>query len=181
MQLVAATLTGILQIALYRFATDGTVPGFDNDKLRDMFRHRGSRAAVPGLRRLQRRRLRRTVRARLAELVGETQAARHDARPLTDDRREQQRKQQQARPRPPRCAAIGVTVPGAMPSCDVNAFHATWFAISPSGTPITIATAVSTALCHRRVDTRLRVVAPERAQDREVARPGGASCSPARA
>jgi hypothetical protein len=42
-QLVAATLTGILQIALYRFATDGTVPGFDNDKLREMFRPRGAR------------------------------------------------------------------------------------------------------------------------------------------
>ena len=42
-QLVAATLTGILQIALYRFATDGTAPGFDNDKLREAFRPRGSR------------------------------------------------------------------------------------------------------------------------------------------
>jgi len=41
-QLVAATLTGILQTALYRFATDGTAPGFDNDKLRDVFRRRGS-------------------------------------------------------------------------------------------------------------------------------------------
>ena len=41
-QLVAATLTGILQIALYRFANDGAVPGFDNDKLRDMFRPRGA-------------------------------------------------------------------------------------------------------------------------------------------
>ena len=40
-QLVAATLTGILQIALYRFANDGTVPGFHDDQLRDMFRPRG--------------------------------------------------------------------------------------------------------------------------------------------
>jgi hypothetical protein len=50
-QLVAATLTGILQIALYRFANDGTVPGFDNDKLRDMFRPRraqGGRGGFPG-------------------------------------------------------------------------------------------------------------------------------------
>ena len=39
-QLVAATLTGIFQIALYRFANDGTVPGFDNDKLREVFRPR---------------------------------------------------------------------------------------------------------------------------------------------
>jgi hypothetical protein len=49
-QLVAATLTGILQIALYRFANDGTVPGFDNDKLREMFRPRGS-GGMGGLRR----------------------------------------------------------------------------------------------------------------------------------
>jgi uncharacterized membrane protein YgcG len=41
-QLVAVTLTGILQIALYRFANDGTVPGFDNDKLREAFRPRRS-------------------------------------------------------------------------------------------------------------------------------------------
>jgi hypothetical protein len=47
-QLVAATLTGILQIALYRFANDGTVPGFDNDKLREMFRPRGSRGGLGG-------------------------------------------------------------------------------------------------------------------------------------
>ena len=39
-QLVAAALTGILQMALYRFATDGSVPGFDTDKLRDAFRPR---------------------------------------------------------------------------------------------------------------------------------------------
>jgi uncharacterized membrane protein YgcG len=48
-QLVAATLTGILQIALYRFANDGAVPGFDNDKLKDMFRPRGSRGGMGGL------------------------------------------------------------------------------------------------------------------------------------
>jgi hypothetical protein len=50
-QLVAATLTGILQIALYRFANDGSVPGFDNDKLREMFRPRGrqgGRGGFPG-------------------------------------------------------------------------------------------------------------------------------------
>ena len=47
-QLVAATLTGILQTALYRFATDGTAPGFDNDKLRDVFRPRGSRGGFGG-------------------------------------------------------------------------------------------------------------------------------------
>ena len=44
-QLVAATLTGIFQIALYRFANDGTVPGFDNDKLREAFRPRRGRSA----------------------------------------------------------------------------------------------------------------------------------------
>ena len=49
MQLVAATLTGILQIALYRFANDGTVPGFDNDKLRDMFRPRRAGGGMGGL------------------------------------------------------------------------------------------------------------------------------------
>jgi hypothetical protein len=47
-QLVAATLTGILQTALYRYATDGTAPGFDNDKLRDTFRPRGSRGGFGG-------------------------------------------------------------------------------------------------------------------------------------
>ena len=47
-QLVATTLTGILQIALYRFANDGTVPGFDNDKLREMFRPRTSRGGFGG-------------------------------------------------------------------------------------------------------------------------------------
>ena len=47
-QLIAATLTGILQTALYRFATDGTAPGFDNDKLRDVFRSRGSRGSRGG-------------------------------------------------------------------------------------------------------------------------------------
>jgi len=41
-QIVAAALTGILQMALYRFAVDGTVPGFDIDKLRDAFRPRRS-------------------------------------------------------------------------------------------------------------------------------------------
>jgi hypothetical protein len=41
-QIIAAALTGILQMALYRFAIDGTVPGFDIDKLRDAFRPRRS-------------------------------------------------------------------------------------------------------------------------------------------
>ena len=41
-QIVAAALTGILQMALYRFAVDGTVPGFDLDKLRGAFRPRRS-------------------------------------------------------------------------------------------------------------------------------------------
>ncbi|MDQ1511407.1 MAG: hypothetical protein QOG50_3251 [Actinomycetota bacterium] len=41
-QIVAAALTGILQMALYRFAVDGTVPGFDLDQLRGAFRPRHS-------------------------------------------------------------------------------------------------------------------------------------------
>jgi hypothetical protein len=47
-QLVATTLTGILQTALYRFATDGTAPGFDDDKLRGTFRTRDSRGGFGG-------------------------------------------------------------------------------------------------------------------------------------
>jgi hypothetical protein len=39
-QLVAATLTGILQTALYRFATAGAAPGFEDDQLRGAFRPR---------------------------------------------------------------------------------------------------------------------------------------------
>lgn len=39
-QLLAATLTGIFQTALYRFATAGTAPGFDNDALRSAFQPR---------------------------------------------------------------------------------------------------------------------------------------------
>ena len=39
-QLIAATLTGILQTALYRFATAGTAPGFDDEQLRSAFRPR---------------------------------------------------------------------------------------------------------------------------------------------
>jgi hypothetical protein len=38
--LITATLTGILQVALYRFATSGSVPGFSDDVLRDSFRPR---------------------------------------------------------------------------------------------------------------------------------------------
>jgi hypothetical protein len=41
-QIVAAALTGILQMALYRYAVDGTVPGFQIDNLRDAFRPRRS-------------------------------------------------------------------------------------------------------------------------------------------
>jgi Family of unknown function (DUF6159) len=40
---VTTTLTGILQIALYRYAVDGEVPGFGDGQLRDAFRDRGSR------------------------------------------------------------------------------------------------------------------------------------------
>jgi uncharacterized membrane protein len=50
-QLVVSTLTGIFQIALYRFANDGTAPGFDNDVLRGAFRTRrapGGRSAFGG-------------------------------------------------------------------------------------------------------------------------------------
>ena len=68
-------LTGIFQIALYRFANDGTVPGFDNDKLREAFRPRSFGAArrLRWLRRLrrverfQRRWLRRPARVRARE------------------------------------------------------------------------------------------------------------------
>jgi hypothetical protein len=41
--LVSATLTGILQTALYRFATGEAVPGFDGTLLRGAFRQRGNR------------------------------------------------------------------------------------------------------------------------------------------
>jgi hypothetical protein len=41
--LVAATLTGILQVALYRFATGSQAPGFDQTQLRDTFRTRKRR------------------------------------------------------------------------------------------------------------------------------------------
>jgi hypothetical protein len=44
-QLIAAALTGILQMALYRFANDGTVPGFDTDQLRGAFRPRRSQGS----------------------------------------------------------------------------------------------------------------------------------------
>ncbi len=36
--LVASTLTGILSMALYRYATDGQVPGFDTQQLQGAFR-----------------------------------------------------------------------------------------------------------------------------------------------
>ncbi len=39
-QLVAAALSGIFQMALYRYATDGVVQGFDTDQLRGAFRPR---------------------------------------------------------------------------------------------------------------------------------------------
>ncbi len=47
-QLVAATLTGIFQTALYRFATAGTAPGFDDQALRDAFRPRRSNGGFGG-------------------------------------------------------------------------------------------------------------------------------------
>ena len=47
-QLVAATLTGIFQTALYRFATAGSAPGFDNDQLREAFRPRRSNGGFRG-------------------------------------------------------------------------------------------------------------------------------------
>ena len=39
--MIASTLTGILQTALYRFATGGEAVGFDGDQLRGAFRPRG--------------------------------------------------------------------------------------------------------------------------------------------
>jgi len=48
-QLVAATLTGIFQTALYRFATAGTAPGFDNDALRNAFQPRRSNGGFGGM------------------------------------------------------------------------------------------------------------------------------------
>jgi len=47
-QLVVSTLTGIFQIALYRYANDGTVAGFDNETLRDAFRPRNARGGSSG-------------------------------------------------------------------------------------------------------------------------------------
>ncbi len=41
--LVASTLTGILSMALYRYATDGQVPGFDTQQLQGAFRPRTGR------------------------------------------------------------------------------------------------------------------------------------------
>jgi hypothetical protein len=41
--LVASTLTGILSMALYRYATDGQVPGFDTQQLQGAFRPRNRR------------------------------------------------------------------------------------------------------------------------------------------
>ena len=38
--LVSQTLTGILSMALYRYATDGQVPGFDTTQLQSAFRPR---------------------------------------------------------------------------------------------------------------------------------------------
>jgi len=41
--LVSATLTGILQVALYRFATGAQAPGFDTEQLQGTFRPRNQR------------------------------------------------------------------------------------------------------------------------------------------
>jgi hypothetical protein len=46
--LVSATLTGILQVALYRFATQGSVPGFTADELNGAFRPRRNRGSTFG-------------------------------------------------------------------------------------------------------------------------------------
>ena len=47
-QLVAATLTGIFQTALYRFATTGSAPGFDDEQMRGAFRPRRSNGGFRG-------------------------------------------------------------------------------------------------------------------------------------
>jgi Family of unknown function (DUF6159) len=47
-QLIAATLTGIFQTALYRFATSGSAPGFADDQLRQAFRPRRSNRGFGG-------------------------------------------------------------------------------------------------------------------------------------
>ena len=46
--LVSSALTGILSMALYRFATDGQVPGFDTTTLRGAFRPRNERRGFFG-------------------------------------------------------------------------------------------------------------------------------------
>ena len=39
----SAALSGVFQLALYRYAVDGRVPGFDEDLMRNAFRPRGDR------------------------------------------------------------------------------------------------------------------------------------------
>jgi hypothetical protein len=39
----SAALSGVFQLALYRYAVDGRVPGFDEDLMRNAFRPRGNR------------------------------------------------------------------------------------------------------------------------------------------
>ena len=46
--LVSSTLTGIFQVALYRFATGAPVPGFEPAQLQGSFRPRGTGAACGG-------------------------------------------------------------------------------------------------------------------------------------
>jgi hypothetical protein len=46
--LVASTLTGILSMALYRYATDGQVPGFDTQQLQGAFRPSNRRGFLGG-------------------------------------------------------------------------------------------------------------------------------------
>ena len=46
--LISTTLTGILQVALYRFATQGTAPGFSNEELNGVFRQRRNRGSTFG-------------------------------------------------------------------------------------------------------------------------------------
>ena len=45
------TYRAFTDVALRDAINDGTVPGFDNDKLREMFRPRGSAGGMGGLRR----------------------------------------------------------------------------------------------------------------------------------
>ena len=87
-QLVAAALTGILQMALYRFATDGVVPGL---------RHRPARAAPSGARGNSRLRQRpRSAAASGVQRVGRLQ--------LDAEARRRRRPRRSTASAPDRCA-----------------------------------------------------------------------------